>query len=303
MAALIAGSLLGTNIVWLYVQTIMTDTLAAAAAIMAIGLVLQSAKRECRSRWILVGIAGVTTAGWLIRPAYLFLVAAVPILSTVLQFRGGSGVRSSFREIMQHWLKMTTLVCLPVLLWCLLRLMVVQSFGIVSFGGFNLVGITGQFLQREEIKRLPEELQPLALQAFARLNQLPPEPLPMREADALNYLRIEYNYDSYIWNVFTPAAYDVYGKDNRLVNAQLRRIATAIVWIKPGHYAVWLIKATRHGIYKLTSDFIVNPFGLALTLAAVMSGVALLLCRWYSDVSDPETTSSSHVVEFCSSAP
>lgn len=279
-AALIAGSLLTTNILWLYVQTITTDTLGAAAGITAMGFVLQSYGHGESSRCKPIGIIAATTAAWYIRPAYLFLVLVVPIVSTLMHLKHAPSDQLTYRRIGRHGLRSFAFVCIPLVCWCLLRLCIVQSFGVVSFGGYNLVGIVGQFLDGEQVARLPSDLHPLARLAVEHRERLPANSLQMVELDQLNYLRIENNYDVTIWKIFTPAAQELYGNDASQVNTQLRRLATATLQLGPRKYAVWLAKAFRHGIYKLISDITLNPFGLVVIVVAGCIGILRLARTW-----------------------
>lgn len=276
-AAIIAGSLLTTAILWQYVAAIGTDTVAAAAGILTMGLLLHVASGEQRTTWAVVCTVASTTLAWLIRPAYLFLIPAVPLIMTLMEIRRTSTGPFQIRSTVAYGLKSVTLICLPLIAWCLLRLWVVQSFGVVSFGGFNLVGIAGQFLTAEQIPRIPADLQPLAEQALNNRSQLPAGSLQMQDADPLNYLRMETNYDVTIWSMFEPAARQLYGDDDNAVNTQLRKIATAILKLVPGKYVIWLIKSFRHGIYKILSDFIVNPYGLLITLLAAFATLTRVL--------------------------
>ncbi|WP_010581621.1 hypothetical protein [Schlesneria paludicola] len=295
-AAVIAGSLLTTNILWLYVQTITTDTLAAAAGIAAMGFILQSHGHEGRTGWALAGVIASTTAAWLIRPAYLFLVLVVPIVRTLLHLKHAPREELTYGRIAQYGVKSLTLACVPVFCWCLLRLCLVQSFGVVSFGGYNLVGIAGQFLGSEQVAQLPADLQPLARLALNYRDQLPANSLQMLDADKLNYLRIENNYDVTIWHVFTPAARELYGNDPSVMNTQLRKLATATLQSESRSYAVWLAKALRQGVYKIVSDFVLNPFGLMVTVIATSAAILRLARTWQRRVVHTPTT-VAHVTE------
>ena len=277
-AALIAGSLLTMNILWLYIQAIATDTFAAAIGLCAIGFVLRAGYSAQIRNWMLAGLVLSTTIAWLIRPAYLFLVPAVPVLVMLLRIRNATIEQLEFRGIVRSGLKLAMLVCLPVLFWCLIRFCMVNDFGVVAFGGYNFVGIAGQFLEPGQIEMLPSDLRPLARQAIYYRDQLPQDAIAMRDADPLNYLRIENNYDVTIWQIYSPAATDLYGDDASFANAQLKRIAAEIVWNSPRNYLIWLVKAFRHGVFKIVSDFVLNPFGLLLTLTVAVAAIGQLAC-------------------------
>ena len=60
-----------------------------------------------------------------------------------------------------------SIAIVPFLLFCFLRWVVVGHFGLVSFGGMNIIGIAGQFLTEDMIPKLPETVQPLAVRVLA----------------------------------------------------------------------------------------------------------------------------------------
>jgi hypothetical protein len=265
-AVWMAGSLLSSNVLHGYVHFLATDTLAAAVGVATAGLTLIFASQPAGSnRWLQLGLlAANTTLGWLIRPNYLFLVLLVPVLSVLVSsMRGAWAVRS--RCAMVRFAEVSTAVMLPLGIWCGLRWLSVGAFGVVSFGGYNLVGVTGQWLDRELTAALPADLRPLAQAALDRREQWPPETLPMSEAPALNYQRMELRYDSTIAD-FQDGAQSVHGDDNRRINTDLKRLGLALVWQRPLGYGVWLAKSGRQAVFKTVGDFVVNPVGLALIL-------------------------------------
>jgi len=80
-------------------------------------------------------------------------------------------------------------------------------------------------------------------------------------------------YDDMIWRVFVPAAEQLPGRRSHdEVNSQLKELATALVILHPGDYAIWLAKAFRRGIEQVAVDFVRNPVSLALLLLTLMVG-------------------------------
>jgi hypothetical protein len=80
---------------------------------------------------------------------------------------------------------------------------------------------------------------------------------------------MEERYDPTIWYEFVPAAEQSYGTDSLKVNTTLRRLATELIRLHPGQYAVWIAKATRQSVKKVLWDFADNPVTLALLIAAI----------------------------------
>jgi hypothetical protein len=96
-----------------------------------------------------------------VRPGYLCLLIAVPVLGfCVMHARGlwGEPVRHRWR-----WVGAWAAAGLaPFLLFSTIRLAVVGDFGLVSFGGTNVISIAGQLLTEAMVPELPEDLRPLA---------------------------------------------------------------------------------------------------------------------------------------------
>jgi hypothetical protein len=271
-AAFVAGSLLASNLIWIYVPTIATDSLTAAAGVAAVGFLLWRESTPGSSRWLLIGSTLTIAAAWLIRPAGLFLVVLIPFLGVFLHrvLRAASHRRGT-----REFLLLSVLAIAPVLAWCGIRLAVVGRFGVVSFGGYNLIGIAGQFLDKDVEQRLPADLQPIASKAIELRKTIQFAGPGLPESERLNYDRMEWRYDNTIWNVFTPAAEEaLHGHENRELNSTLKRLATEIIKLRPREYATWIGKAVRQGTKKLVSDAVLNP----VNLAALFVLLALQAC-------------------------
>ena len=264
-----ASVLLYSRILHGYLGTIATDVPAAAAGIAVCGLVLW--RLSGGGYWVVLVLALAITAGWMLRPAYLFLVPLPAALAWTLH-----NARSD-AAISRRWASGGSMLLVgvaPLLAYAALRWSVVGEFGVVSFGGYNLVGISGQFLMPEDVERLDDELQPVAQSALARRSD---SAAPMTEFDdepKLHYLRVENRYDPTIWYEFEPAARQQAGEDYEQINRLLRNMGTASLKLHPRDYVIWLAKATRQAAKKVLWDFADNPVSLALLLVALG-----LVCR------------------------
>jgi hypothetical protein len=198
----------------------------------------------------------------LVRPAYLFLVILCPCLVGM-----AFGMVHCFRQTTRAKLVCLSFLCcvLPVIAYCGLRWAVVGQFGIVSFGGYNLIGVSGQFLDEGDLSGLPADLRPLAESALQHRRAASPRG-PYGHEAPLHYLRMETEYDPTIWSDFAPAAMEL--KTETPVNVQLKRLGTALVLRHPRSYAVWLVKSVRQAAKKLGWDFLDNPAYLLVSLIA-----------------------------------
>ncbi len=272
-SALIAGTLLYSNVLFHLVSEIGTDCLAATWAIATFGFVLMRLGGQAGFPTLLA-IAVATFLTWLTRPAYLFLILLVPLVCVLGRRTTGPTSPASPRW-RQGW-DVLAATLLPLVAYCTLQWVVVGRFAVVSLGGYNLIGISGQFLDEDTLEKLPEHLKPLGQKALENRRRMAHK-LALPEANPLNYLRMESQYDDHLWRIFVPAAEDTLGKDSHdAINTQLKEMATAIIRLRPKEYLIWLAKAFRRGVEKLVSEFVLNPVSLViflLTLSAMLVGV------------------------------
>ncbi len=243
-----------------YVRFVATDALAAGFSVGAIGVLLcfgASPGKLWTGTILCILVAGC----WLIRPAYLYMIPLVPVL--------GAAHCLLRRLPWQKQFVMLSLLCaVPLLGYCTVRRCVAGEFGVVSFGGYNLIGVTGQWLDRSVIAELPDELKKLSSVALDRMEKTT---MPMEESDRLNYQRMEDRYDIMIWQIFTPAAIEVYGDDPVTINRKLRQLGTELVRKRPRNYAVWVAKAFRQAVRKTAWDLFGNTAFLGVFVVLVVS--------------------------------
>lgn len=141
-----------------YVNWVMPEALAATFALMAVASLLLLARRPSSPlAWI--GLTAATLLAYHAKPVFQFLVVLLPVLALVLRL----SLKPRCPSFPGRWLLgIATATVLPLLLFCTLRWAVVGQFGLVSFNGYNLVGIAANLLDDEVVASLPEEDRPLA---------------------------------------------------------------------------------------------------------------------------------------------
>jgi hypothetical protein len=266
IAVVVAGSLLYSSLLFRYIAVVTPDTLACSMAVLDIAclfLVIQSPRKAVF--WLGLMISLFVT--YQLRPAYLFLVPVVPMLGVVLLWLRPKIEKQLFRRITVGLMLVSVL---PLLGFCCLRWHYVGHFGVVSFGGTQLIGVTGQFLTEEMIPQLPDELQTLAHNSYDKKRDLIDTPNSERGLDPLAYSTMESNCDTAIYYVFLPAASELYGDDFKLIHQRLSQLATAILRAEPRLYALWLAKAFRQGIRKIVSEFVMNLFSFSVVCLLIL---------------------------------
>jgi hypothetical protein len=302
---IVASSLLYSNIVLRYLSTLTADALASSLAIMTVGFLVMAVAKGRRPDWRWACFTAALFATYQTRPAYLFLPLLAPILGlglkALLDARGRNGEEDAWRRTSLQpdaakapwdrvertgWRRAGTALCVaslaPLLAFCTVRWAVVGQFSLVSFGGHNFAGLVGQFLDEDLATELPPETRPLAAAALARQRALTPnEPLRL-PGPGLRYSAVENRWDRTTWNVFAPAAKELYPGDQQEVNSRLRDLAIAIVRARPGLYALWLAKAFLQGARLIVAEILLNPayfLFIASLLAAHTSYVVQRLRR------------------------
>jgi hypothetical protein len=262
-----------------YVATLATDTTAAALGLATCGALLLWTSAGGRSFWWAVLLGGLVVAAWLVRPTMLSLLPFVCLCGPLLELRR-LGRSATPGQLANRFALCAMVTAVPVLAWCGVRYTVVGKFGIVSFGGYNLIGLAGQLLDEPMVPQLPEDLQPLARAALQRRSELPRELIALAETPVLRYSRIEANYDQMIWQCFVPAAEELYGRDAVVINSRLKDLGLAIIRLRPTWYATWILRAGGQAVRGAAQELAANPASCAITVLAVLATIAVIVQRW-----------------------
>ena len=271
-----ASVLLYARTLFDYVSAVTPDVPALSCAVLTMSLLLVVVRRSgSLPAWL--GLAAAGFATYQMRPAYLFLIPLVPMLGILLAalvFR--TPMRSRRFAYLAAGLFAASVV--PFLLFCSVRWAVVGHFGLVSFGGYNLIGISAQFLDEDLVRELSPETRPLAQALVERRRHAPWWSAPQEYAD------MEATYNPLIWEIAVPAAEELYGDDPVAVNQAVSALAGEIIRRRPARYVRWLVRAGREGVSRLLQIVITDP-GVRLGLfVLLLIQVAVVVRRWTSGV-------------------
>ncbi len=243
------------------VAMIQPDFLAACATLLAFAaLLLLAAGRSQPLAW--VGLALAVFAAYQLRPAAAFLVGFVPLIGAALRhWRGGGGRRAGV-----FTLGLAAAMLVPYLSFCALRWATVGHFGLVSFGGTNLVALAANFLDEELLGELPEGHRRLAGRLLHQRQKRGWEPMTPG-ADTMPYL-VQYN--SNLWRIAVPAAgHEIAARSREAVAAGeepdprnlrivrdelLGGVAVEILARRPRLYLQWVRDAHLYGLAQLGDD-------------------------------------------------
>jgi hypothetical protein len=178
---------------------------------------------------------------------------------------------------------------LPYLLFCLLRLIVVGHFGLVSFAGANLIGITVELLDRDTINnRLPDYWQPFAEELLAQRERVG-QPSPFKDA-GIDIFQWQRNYATNCWDVGYATATRVYGDDPVVINEKLSGISKALLLADKGMYVRFVTYNLRDGVGRVISRGWFLPTLGALALATFFLRVMINPSRSPGQIDPPEVS-------------
>jgi len=269
-AGFAASVLLYSRVAIAQTGDVAADVLAAAFAVVSVSLLLVVVDRP-RSVLAWVGLTTAVFLTYQTRPAYLFLVPLVPLVGFLLAMLVR---RRAVRSAAGLGVGLFAATVVPLLAFCGLRGAVVGHFGLVSFGGYNLVGITGQFLDEELVEELSPELRPLARRVIERRR------LVVGWKPPADYWAMEEMYNPTVWTLTVPAAEELYGGDTVRINRTVTALGREVIRLRPALYLRWLGWAGAETVRGSLSLFAIDP-GVCLCLAVFLGSEAWLLWRWF----------------------
>jgi hypothetical protein len=262
--------LLWSHAVFEFTGPLLTDALGVAAAIVAMSaLIFTLLHASSVIAWM--GLTLAIFAAYQVRPVYQFLAPLTPCL--------GLGLAVFVFRLPLDWRKGLRLFALlaiaamgPLLAFCVFRWSVVGHFGLVSFDGYNWIGVAGQLLDEDLLPALSPEVRPLAREILQRRAVYP------EWAPPVNYWAMERNYNSLLYQVTVPAASDVYGGDLVQMNDRMTALAMEVIALRPREYLRWLAWSGRDGLRSVLILFITDK-GTRLCLLALLLMQAAVLLR------------------------
>jgi len=246
-----ASPILTSQIVLEYTGVLTPDLLAQAFAIVSVSfwLLVVHAGNE---RWALLGLSVFVFLTYQTKPSYLFLLAFVPIGGLIarwwLHARRNDAWRVAFGLMVAS--------IMPFLVWCSMRWFVVGHFGLVSFGGYNIIGIAGQLMDREGTNALSIEVQPLASEIVKRRESMTEWKV------ALDYETMESQFNPMVWTIAVPAATQICDSDSREMNRQLASLSQQVLLRNPKSYVAWILMAAKRSVRVVIELTLRNPIAM-----------------------------------------
>ncbi|MEM9544077.1 MAG: hypothetical protein AAGA60_31910 [Cyanobacteria bacterium P01_E01_bin.42] len=290
--------LLSTESIYSYFYKQLAENLAVSFAIATIAFLLMTVSNiEKRFYWLGLGMSLFLT--YQTRPSFLFMIPLIPILGIVL-FLLKYGKLSWLESIKIITFKFCIVSILPILVFSSFRAITVNDFGIVSFSGHNIAGITTQMLTPQVIEQLPIAQQDLANAILERRNKRMQElflpdleyaktnqgitPSGVNLSGCTTSLLKSHIKDFYPWincqaynyshnaTASRNTIFEIYGTyDPVLVSQTLQALSNSILQLKLTVYIHWFIEALIHSLFAVV---FLEP--LILKLSYIFYGVLFL---------------------------
>ena len=161
--SIVFSSALLWNGTWLAFRYINSEPIGAAALNFTIGAMFIAFHNQSIKTFVVLLICTFFT--YQIRPAFSFLAALIPVWAIIMIL---IKYNYNFYKLRRAVLFFSSATLLPLLLFCLLRLIMVEQFGVVSLMGADLAGHATHYLNEDNIKKLSGENRILADEILTR---------------------------------------------------------------------------------------------------------------------------------------
>ena len=252
------------------VGLVLTDFPGEVLAVTAVGCLFWVAAEPRRPLgWLLLTVG--LLAAYQVRPVYLFLIPLAPCLGLWLMW-----LRTRHAGVSFAWkwplAGLLTASCLPLAAFCLLRLAMVGSFGLVSFAGYSLSGLAVEMLDSSLVEReLPPRLQPLAQEMLKERQE---RGWPNSFADGRVYMgRYERNFSTNIYGIAVPTVKRLFGDSPIVVNRELADFSRQVIAQRKGRYLLWVAYSVPRGAAKMVCFDWIIPVLAALAVLLVLRRV------------------------------
>lgn len=262
-------------------STISTDAIAASVGVVTAATIL---------RWVRLGqttICGLsvivlTVVAVMLRPAYLALIVWVTVAGSALTRPTRVSVPNQPRRFGHRVIVAASLsiAATSVLIaWMMLRLVVVDDFGLLPFGHQNLSGITVQLVSDEELTELPQQCQSLVKEFLNRKSQAEVRGYDFTSGDGSATMTIESRWNDLIYQAMIPAAKNVDPNDPVEQHRAVGRLNKAILLKYPDRYLRWLLLAVRRAAWGTAANIVMNPIFLTALMCWTLYWLTCVIMR------------------------
>jgi len=264
----VGAALLLANAFLIDANWVHPELLSITCGILAVAATVALADvRRRRWAWFLLCVAA--GCAYVLRPSFLLLVVALPVLYLALRaIRGGTLRLARAAAIL-------IVAAAPFIGIATLRAVTVGDPNIVSFGGFAMSGMATLILSDETVMRLPDDIKPYAARVLAarraaedsgRIIGIPLNSSGQRSfySAALAYFDVlARTHDDMIYQIISPTR-----QPNESwidFNRRLQRFSFAVVRASPDRFAAWIVG----GLTRVVGHSLVTNLPAVLAILAI----------------------------------
>lgn len=251
MALAAASPILVSPMVLDYCGVLTPDLLAQSLAVAVVSLWIVAVHAGW-SPWAYFGLTVSIFLTYQTKPSYLFLLAFVPIGGWIARWWLTPAKRDAWRVA----LRLSLVTLCPFFAWCAMRWFVVGHFGLVSFGGYNIIGIAGQLLEKEQLSQINSDVRPLAENLLKRRAAQKYWP------QSRDYESMEAHFNQTVWELAVPAASELYNADSRLMNFYMSTLSGQVFLSAPKSYLMWVFWAGKRAVRASLELTLRNPISI-----------------------------------------
>jgi len=250
LALAATSPLLASPLVLEYSRILTPDLLAQSFSIVTVAFWLKVVHKG-NGLTSLIGLSLFSFLAYQTKPSYLFLLAFVPIGGWIARWWLNPDLRDAWKVA----LRLAAASTIPFVAWCALRWTLVGHFGLVSFGGYNIIGIAGQWIRKDLTQNLTAEVQPLAVKILEGREAKKWEP-------TTTYEEMESRFNAMVWDIAVPAAAELYEGNSRIMNLRMSDLSSQILKSQPKSYVNWLGQAAKRSARTAVELTLRNPIVL-----------------------------------------
>ena len=251
--------ILVSNPVLLFLGYVHPEVTAIACILAALAAVLRLSGDVPPHRGFHVLLALSVGAGYLLKPAFLFFVLVLPVLSFLLsRLHGTTSIAGSLRQA----ILVLVLSALAFVGYAGVRAGVVGDFNIVSFGGYASSGLSGLMITPEIIEALPERHRSLAQTILTERDDLAARgdmlPIPYNFDKQRSFTSAALGYFDVLARSYDNVVHDIVvrqmqpGESWLAFNARLQDFLGAVIKADPKAYLAWIVGASTRVIGRIT---------------------------------------------------
>jgi hypothetical protein len=251
----VGAALLIANAFLIDANWVHPELLSITCGLVAVSATIELALPQPRrwAWWLVCVSAGLA---YVLRPSFLLLVVALPMLYALLRAIRGHPLR------LGRAAAILAVTVAPFIGIASLRAAIVGDFNIVSFGGFAMSGLATLIVSDDTVARVPPDVRPFAAQVLAarradeesgRMIGIPRNASNERSfySAALGYFDVlARTHDDGIYQIIAPTR-----QPNESwidFNRRLTRFSVAVVRASPGRYAAWIVGAATRVVSHAT---------------------------------------------------